>query len=78
MFGTLSFLMIVGLKKQSESTYLHFHAIVVSVTVTIIYGASIECLQLFVPGRSFEWLDLIANTIGAVLGYIMFLVIYKL
>jgi len=28
----------------------------------------LECGQLYVPGRSFEWLDLISNTTGALLG----------
>ena len=78
MFGTLSFLMIVGLKKQSEYMYLHFHAVVVAIAVTIFYGALIECLQLIVPGRCFEWLDLLANSVGAIIGYIMFLIVYKL
>lgn len=78
MFGILSFLMIVGFKKQSEYMYLHFHAVAVAVGVTIVYGTSIECLQLIVPGRCFEWLDVLANTVGAVLGYVMFLLVYKL
>ena len=78
MFGTLSFLMIVGFKKQSEYTYLHFHAVAVAIAITVLYGTLIECLQLAVPGRCFEWLDVLANSVGAILGYVMFLVIYKL
>lgn len=32
------------------------------------YGATDELHQLFVPGRSAEWLDLLADAVGAVLG----------
>jgi hypothetical protein len=30
---------------------------------------ALEIGQLYVPGRSFEWLDLVANTSGALLGW---------
>jgi VanZ family protein len=36
----------------------------------IVFGALLECGQLYVPGRSFEWGDLLANSLGAVLGYL--------
>jgi len=37
----------------------------------IVYGAVLECGQIYVPGRSFEWGDLLANSVGATLGYLV-------
>lgn len=34
----------------------------------LAYGALIEVLQLFVPGRSSEWGDLLADVLGIALG----------
>jgi len=36
--------------------------------VLLVYGGLIEVLQLFVPGRSAEWGDLLADGIGIVFG----------
>ncbi|MGM0577077.1 MAG: VanZ family protein [Myxococcota bacterium] len=35
------------------------------------YGVLIECLQLLVPGRSAEWLDLAADALGALVGAVV-------
>jgi len=35
---------------------------------TFLYGLSDEVHQLFVPGRSLELLDIVADTLGGVLG----------
>ena len=35
------------------------------------FGALIEILQLFVPGRACEWADLFADTVGIALGAVM-------
>lgn len=78
MFGVLSLLMIIGLKKQHDVMILHFNAVPVSIATVSIYGALIECIQLLIPGRYFEWQDIAANGVGAVLGFGLFLLIYKL
>ena len=36
--------------------------------LVLIYGGGIEILQLYVPGRSCEWGDLLADTVGITLG----------
>jgi len=36
---------------------------------TIAYGLVLELLQIAVPGRTYEWLDVVANTIGAFAGW---------
>lgn len=36
----------------------------------LIYGVSIELIQhYFIPNRSFDWGDIIADTVGIVVGY---------
>ena len=37
----------------------------------LVYGALIEVLQLFVPGRSSDWEDLLADSIGIACGGII-------
>jgi len=36
------------------------------------YGLAIEIIQSFIPGRSFEALDLVADMVGTILGYLIF------
>ena len=38
--------------------------------ITVAYGASDEVHQMFVPGRSAEWRDLLADAAGALIGTI--------
>jgi len=37
----------------------------------LAYGGAIEVIQLFVPGRSCEWGDLLADAIGISLGVLL-------
>ena len=41
-----------------------------AVLITVVYGASDEIHQMFVPGRSAEWRDLLADVVGALIGTI--------
>ena len=78
LFCVLSFLLIVGFLKQSEYTFVHFNAISAAIVISVVYGVAIECLQLVVPGRFFDWFDMLANAFGAVVGYGLFFLVYKL
>lgn len=78
MYGLLALLMIVGFLKQRSSNYIRFNAIRLSVIITTMYGISIEIVQSFIPERGFDWVDMIANTIGAFIGFGLFVLIYKL
>jgi VanZ family protein len=42
--------------------------VIVSVGVVVLYGASDELHQMFVPGRTAAFDDLLADTIGALVG----------
>lgn len=37
-------------------------------SLLVVYGALVEALQMLVPGRSAEWLDLAADALGAAVG----------
>ncbi|MBR9999833.1 MAG: VanZ family protein [Cyclobacteriaceae bacterium] len=72
IFGTHSFLMAGYLKKEQKITDLttgFFPAIII---LSFLYGFLIEILQYFIPERSFEIFDLIANFIGILLGTLIF------
>lgn len=45
-----------------------WRAVLAAVVISSLYGVSDEYHQLFVPRRSFEVLDMIADTIGSVVG----------
>ena len=77
MFTVLSFMLIVGFSKQSDNNYLKFNAERSSVGICIVFGLIVELIQYLIPCRSFSWHDVIANAIGAFLGWGAFYVVYK-
>ena len=44
---------------------------------TIIFPILVEYLQLYVPNRSFEFEDILANLIGGIIGFAGFIILYK-
>ena len=45
---------------------------VLALLLAVAYGLSDEIHQLAIPGRTFEWLDLMADTMGAFLGCLLY------
>ena len=45
-----------------------WRAVVMAVVISTLYGVSDEYHQLFVPGRSFDVFDMLADLIGSVVG----------
>ncbi len=77
MFCVLCFLMIVGLSKQFTYPKLHRYAIRASLLISTLFGISIELMQhLFIYGRQGDIIDVLANTIGCLLGIVLFKLIY--
>jgi hypothetical protein len=73
MFGIQSLLFILPLKKtKSNSSAVKKRVIGISILV-IFWGLATECIQLIVPGRSFEWLDWLADSVGVLIIMIYFL-----
>lgn len=64
LFGVLAFLWRWVLDGQK-------HARVLALLLTLVYGASDEFHQSFVPGRSPDLFDLVCDSLGAVLGLVL-------
>lgn len=58
--------LIVWALVNGDFTRVRLRVVVLAVTASVVYGWSDETHQLFVPGRMYEWLDLAADTVGAV------------
>lgn len=77
IFGILVLLMIVGFTKQYRYEKLRKNAIPAALAVSIAYGITIELIQIAIPGRGLELMDIVANTLGCFIGYAMFYLLYK-
>lgn len=58
--------LIVWALVAGDFTRVRLRVVVLAVAASVVYGWSDETHQLFVPGRMYEWLDLAADTAGAV------------
>jgi VanZ family protein len=77
LFGILTFLMIVGFAKQYSVLRLKLYPIQYSLFISFMFGIFIELMQhFFIPGRQGDIIDVLANTIGCLLGIVLFKWIY--
>lgn len=77
MYAMLVFLLTTGCKRQYAKNWLRYHAKLTAFWVGFTYGLLLEIMQLLLTeDRHFDWLDVVANTIGAGLGIVFFLLIY--
>ncbi len=77
VFAVLCFLMIVGFTKQSTYPKLKSHAIKYSLLICICYASVLELGQSLIPDRSSNFYDMAFNLSGVLLGYLLFLLVYK-
>jgi len=66
IYGTLAAIVSIGMRKSGRE-YTPRVQFVVPILVAMLYGASDEFHQYFVPGRSCDPLDELSNTAGAIL-----------
>ena len=77
IFAILSLILSVGLKRQYSFPKLRSNAFKISISFSILYGGIIELTQiLFFNGREGDLLDILANSLGALFGYVLFKIIY--
>lgn len=68
-YSVLTFLWAMAFNSSYKSKYSQQLIIVV---ICVLLGMIIEVLQGYAGfNRSFEWLDIITNTIGAIFGYLI-------
>lgn len=77
IFGVLMILTSRGLKKTASITGAPVHPFLTAALLSIGFGILIEFLQRFVPGRSFSIADMLANSIGVGLGYLILLLLKR-
>jgi len=78
MYSMLSFLLLRGFFKQQNNHVPRYSLLISSVLFCAAMGATIEFLQpMLTMYRQFEWLDMIANAIGALGGYFLFSLVLK-
>lgn len=61
-YGVMGGLAYLSVESKAKKAYLFI--------IIISLGAVLEVLQFFIPGRSTSFFDMIANTLGAAMGYI--------
>jgi len=67
LYAGLGMLVYVGLVRSDESVGRAVRTLAPVIFATV-YGMSDEIHQLFVPNRSFDLFDLLADTVGATIG----------
>jgi VanZ family protein len=69
LFGTETYLIAIATKKHNVSKS-NFQIIFPAFIIGAVFGVIIEILQATVfPNRSFDYMDMIANTIGCLLAW---------
>lgn len=61
-----------------EFRVVDYRAVLLSVFLTFLYACSDEVHQLFVPGRSGEFLDILLDSVGALSGCLLYTLYYKI
>jgi len=72
IFGVLMITTSYGLLKVSMVKNFPGKPILIAAIYSVAFGVCIEFIQRLIPGRSFSLYDMIANTIGVVIGYLLF------
>jgi len=76
-FSVLMILTSYGIYKTSYFPKDSRHPAVIGCAYSLTLGILIEIGQLYVPGRSFSYADMLANSIGAGIGYLFFVFLRK-
>ena len=78
LYMVLSFLFLVGEGKRINENFYKSHYQFVAVGISVLLGVGLEFYQLLIAeGRNFDMGDIIANTVGVLLGWLCFTILYK-
>jgi VanZ family protein len=64
----LAFLLTFALYLQKKYIIISKYFYLFALLFTTIYGLFDEIHQIFIPGRSFDWWDLVADIVGSIAG----------
>ncbi len=73
-FTALSF----SLNNAIFATWEKKNSSIISFVLTVAVMVSDEIHQIFVPGRAFQFSDLLIDGIGAIIGIIAYIIVYKM
>lgn len=72
IFSVLAFLFMFPIIRSSLSATAKWHWVIRIALATSIWGLTSEVIQkYFIPGRSFDWFDWTADSIGAILALLL-------
>ncbi|MFT7036511.1 MAG: VanZ family protein [Cyclobacteriaceae bacterium] len=72
VFAIFSITLLFGSKLKHRKRKLDNQIRKNAFILSVVYGIILESLQYFVPGRMVDIYDLLANTLGAIVGVILF------
>jgi VanZ family protein len=76
-FSILSFQLMNGCMRQYNHTFIRKNSVIIALTIAIIYGGIVELYQeMYLIDRYGDWLDILANIVGAMAGVVVFRIIY--
>jgi len=70
-YFVLAFLLNFTLIIQKKYPFLAKKSIIFTFLITLFYGIFDEIHQIFIPGRYFDWWDLVADAVGGFLGILI-------
>ena len=76
-YFVLAFLLNFALYIQKRFPLLSNRAMLFTFLITLIYGIFDEVHQIFIPGRAFDWWDLVADITGSILGIFIVKIIIR-
>jgi len=78
MFGTLTFLLLYGMREQYFKLKYRFFYVSGFIILSMAYGLLTEILQAKVfVGRNGNVYDFLADSLGAILGWLTFYLLYR-
>lgn len=72
LFLVYAFLLRGFFSKYFFSHFSSSKIFLITLLIALTYGILIECIQLFVPHRNFEFSDILADFIGTITGLFIF------
>ena len=74
-YFVLAILLNFTLYLQNRFPLLSKKSMLFTFIITLFYGLFDEVHQIFIPGRAFDWWDLVADVVGSLLGILLVKVI---